>query len=239
MDAMALPTVCIYTDHNIVAVSKPAGLPVIPAPPPASPGDNLRTRLERELGCALWVVHRLDRDASGVVVFARSADAHRALCLAFEHREVEKAYAALTAGAPNPPDGTIEIPLHAARRGKSRPALPGEAGAREAVTVYTSERIWQRADDRVALVRARPRTGRHHQLRVHFRAIGTPLVHDRLYGRRMATALADLPCQRLALHATRLVVPEAVFGTRLEFDAPLAPDLAAAITWFDGEWQAC
>ena len=231
--------VLLHADRDIVAVSKPAGLPVIPAPPPSSPADSLRIMLERELGCALWVVHRLDRDASGVVVFARSADAHRALCLAFERREVAKAYAALTAGVPEPPTGTIEIPLHAARRGKTRPAAPGEPGLREAITAYSTERTWRKGPSRVGLVSARPRTGRHHQLRVHFRAIGTPLVHDQLYGKGAdLTGLTDLPCQRLALHATHLVIPEAVLGTRFEFEAPLAPDFAEAISWLDREWQA-
>jgi 23S rRNA-/tRNA-specific pseudouridylate synthase len=172
------------------------------------------------------------------VVFARSAEAHRALCLAFENREVEKAYLAITAGVPDPPEGTIEVPLHAARRGKTRPAVPGEPGVREAVTAYRVEQSWQRGDDRVGLVRARPRTGRHHQLRVHFRAIGTPLLFDRLYGKRVDLAgLADVPCQRLALHATRLVVPATALGTRFEFDAPLALDLAGAIQWFNRAWQ--
>ena len=234
---MNLSPAVLYSDDAIVAVNKPAGLPVVPAPPPSAPGDSLRARLQQELGCPLWVVHRLDRDASGVVVFARTADVHRVLCAAFENRIVEKTYLALAAGWPEPPEGTIEIPLHAARRGKTRPATPEEAGIREAVTAYAIEERWQRGDARVSLVRARPRTGRHHQLRVHFRAIGTPLLFDRLYGRRVdLTDLADVPCQRLALHASRLIVPATVLGTRLDLDAPLAADLAAAVRWFEREW---
>jgi 23S rRNA-/tRNA-specific pseudouridylate synthase len=213
-------------------------VPVIPAPQSA-PGECLRAQIEEALGCPLWVVHRLDRDASGVVVFARTADAHRALCLAFENRVVEKTYVALTAGVPDPPEGTIDIPLHAARRGKGRPAVPGEPGLREAMTAYVIEQRWHRGDQQVALVRARPRTGRHHQLRVHFRAIGTPLLFDRLYGRRVDLAgLADVPCQRLALHATHLLVPATILGTRLDVDAPLSADLAATVRWFDREWTA-
>ncbi|MCX6539593.1 MAG: RNA pseudouridine synthase [Acidobacteria bacterium] len=236
---MIPPPAILHAGQTVVAANKPAGLPVVPAPPPSAPGDSLRALLEQELGCPLWVVHRLDRDASGVVVFARTADVHRALCLAFENRAVEKSYVALTAGVPDPPESTIDIPLHAARRGKTRPARPGEPGLRDAVTAYAIEDRWHRGDARVALVRARPRTGRHHQLRVHFRAIGTPLLFDPLYGRRVdLTDLADAPCQRLALHATRLIVPATVLGTRFEFDAPLAPDLAATVSWFDREWTA-
>ena len=110
---------------------------------------------------------------------------------------------------------------------------------REAVTAYAIEGRWHRGNGRVALVRARPRTGRHHQLRVHFRAIGTPLLFDPLYGRRVdLTDLADVPCQRLALHATRLIVPATVLGARFDFEAPLAPDLAATLRWFNREWTA-
>ncbi|MEI6667288.1 MAG: RluA family pseudouridine synthase [Acidobacteriota bacterium] len=227
--------VLLETDA-VVAVDKPPGLTVVPAP--TEPGDSLRHRVERALGCPLWVVHRLDRDASGVVLFARSADAHRALCLAFEHRLVEKSYVALTAGVPDPPEGVIAVPLHAARRGKTRPAAPGEAGAQEATTGYEVVERWHRDGHRAALVSARPRTGRHHQLRVHFRSIGTPLLFDRVYGRRVDLAPLDgIPCQRLALHASRLVVPATVLGTRIDVHAPMAADLQAAIGWLANTWS--
>ena len=99
---------------------KPPGEPVIAARgEPAS--DCLQKRLERQLGRRIYVVHRIDKDASGVVLFALDATAHRAASLAFEHRGVEKEYLAFVAGALTPGDGRLDVPLHSARRGKTRP----------------------------------------------------------------------------------------------------------------------
>ena len=117
------PLVLLHEDHDLVAVAKPAGEPVIPARG-ESARDCVQRRLERQVGGRLWVVHRIDRDASGVVVFARNADAHRELSLAFEHRQVVKAYAAFVAGSIEPPRGRLDVPLHAARKGKSAPGPP-------------------------------------------------------------------------------------------------------------------
>jgi 23S rRNA-/tRNA-specific pseudouridylate synthase len=226
----------LHSDDEIVAVDKPAGLPVIPSPQ-ADAHYCLRSVVERQIGAPVWVVHRLDQDASGVVLFAMTADVHRRLCLAFEHRLVEKTYQALTAGTPDPPVGSIAIALHAARRGKTRPAEPDEPGRRDALTEYETEQVWRRGDATIALVQARPRTGRHHQLRVHFRAVGTPLLFDALYGKRTdLTALADAPCRRLALHARRLILPATVLGARRVLDAPLAADFDATVGWLNREW---
>src|SRR6476661_2315887 len=199
------PLSLLYCDDAMVAVDKPAGLPVIPAPVPGYT-TCLRDRLASQIGTRAWVVHRLDRDTSGVTVFARSAEAHRALSLAFERRQVQKAYRALVAGLPQPLRGDTTQPLHEARRGKMRPAAPGEAGAIEARTEYAVEQAWRRGDRVVSLVEARPHTGRHHQIRVHLRALGTPILGDPVYGR--AVSLADAadgderpPLTRLALHA--------------------------------------
>ena len=202
-----------------MAVAKPTGEPVI-----AARGEPrsacLQKRLERLLRRRLWIVHRIDRDASGVVVFALNADAHRAVSLAFEHRQVTKTYAAFVAGAIEPPRGRIEVPLHGARKGKTRPARPGEPGAQPATTEYETRKRWtlapssrgapvasgdegpagggrlsprpSREDDaqgdprcaRVVLLDAHPVTGRHHQIRVHLRSAGTPILFDPLYGSR-------------------------------------------------------
>ena len=125
------PLVQLHEDDDVVAVQKPSGEPVIPARD-GSAQDCVQRRLERQLGRRLWVVHRIDKDASGVVVFALNAEAHRALSLAFEHRQVSKTYAAFVAGAIEPPEGRLEVPLHPARKGKTRPARPGEPGAQAA-----------------------------------------------------------------------------------------------------------
>ncbi len=228
-----MPIVVLHDDGAFVAVDKPPGVPVIAArgePPEAC----VQKRLERQLARRVFVVHRIDRDASGVVLFALDAAAHRAASLAFEHRRVRKTYLAFVAGAPTPATGRFELALHAARKGKTRPALPGEPGAQAALTEYATRRSYRLGPDTVSLVEARPHTGRHHQLRVHFRAAGAPILFDPLYGRGlMPEAVAGAPCARLALHAESIELEAEDARPALRVAAPLAPDLAALAEWLD------
>ncbi len=211
----------------------------MPSVPASGPVPSVWRTLEAQLGFRLWAVHRLDKDASGVLVFARHAEAHRALSSAFERRETEKTYLAFTAGMPSPARGVIDTPLHPARRGRMRPARPGEAGALEAVTRYSGKAGWDLEGARVALVEAMPLTGRHHQLRVHLRSIGAPLLFDGIYGSRASTAaLAGAPPGRLALHAHRLVVTHPGTGETLRLEASLPADLVALMTWLEGAGRA-
>jgi RluA family pseudouridine synthase len=227
------PLVLLHEDHDLVAVAKPAGEPVIPARG-ESARDCVQRRLERQVGERLWVVHRIDRDASGVVVFARNADAHRELSLAFEHRQVVKTYASFVAGSIEPPRGRLDVPLHAARKGKTRPARPGEADAQKSETEYATRKRWVLTDSIVSLLEAHPLTGRHHQIRVHLRSAGTPILFDPLYGRGlMPEAVSGAPCARLALHARRIDVPAPRGGGRVVVEAPFPPDLAALVEWLD------
>jgi RluA family pseudouridine synthase len=228
-----LPVALLHEDDDVVAVAKPSGEPVI-----AARGEPrslcLQKRLESRLHRRLWVVHRIDRDASGVVLFALNADAHRELSLAFEHRQVVKTYAAFVVGSVVPPRGRIEVPLHAARKGKSRPAVAGERGSQPSVTEYVTRKTWTLAV--VSLLDVHPLTGRHHQIRVHLRSLGAPILFDPLYGRgMMPEALTGAPCARLALHARRIDVPAPRGGGRLVVEAPLADDLAALEDWLDGQ----
>ncbi|MCX6550497.1 MAG: RluA family pseudouridine synthase [Acidobacteria bacterium] len=233
---LSTPVPVLFADERLIAVHKPAGVTVVPAPD-APPEASLRALVERQVGSRLWVVHRLDRDVSGVVVFARSAEVHRECCLAFEARHVRKTYLAFTVGAPSPREGRIDTPLHAARRGKTRPAAPGETGARAAATSYAVRTRWSRDGATVALVEIHPETGRHHQIRVHLRSVGTPILFDGTYGRGVAMAtLDDAPCQRLALHASRLALPGPVGIRPLVIEAPLPDDMAALVHWLDGVW---
>ncbi|MBK9035656.1 MAG: RluA family pseudouridine synthase [Myxococcales bacterium] len=217
----------LFEDDDLIAVAKPAGVPVIPGRVDGGPAA-LRHLLEAARGEALWVVHRIDQDTSGVVVFARSAAAHRALCAAFEHRAVRKTYLAFAFGD-LPGERTVDLALHEARRGKARPAQPGEAGGKAARTDLSARARWRLGADAVTLVEARPVTGRHHQIRVHLRALEAPIVGDPLYGKRtLRGAFADAPPLRLALHAARLELPE-----RPPIDAPLPADLATLRAWLD------
>jgi RluA family pseudouridine synthase len=230
------PLALLHEDDDVVAVAKPSGQAVI-----AARGESrslcLQKELESQLRRRLWVVHRIDRDASGVVLFALNAEAHRELSLAFEHRQVVKTYAAFVAGSVEPPRGRIEVPLHPARKGKARPALAGEPGAQPSSTEYATRKTW-RLPGAVSLLEVHPLTGRHHQIRVHLRSLGAPILFDPLYGRGlMPEALAGAPCARLALHARRIDVPLPRGGCRLVVEAPLAADLAALAEWLDERGQ--
>jgi RluA family pseudouridine synthase len=227
----------LHEDRDLVAVAKPPGEPVIAArgEPAAA---CLQKRLERELGRRLWVVHRIDRDASGVVVFARNPDAHRELSLAFEHRRVRKTYDALVAGAVEPWRGRVDTPLHGARKGKARPARRDEPGAQPATTEYTTVSRWALGAAVVSHLEAHPVTGRHHQIRVHLRSLGAPILFDPLYGRGlMPEVLAEAPCSRLALHARRIELPAPRGSGQVVVEAPLPPDLVALVEWLDSRGQ--
>jgi tRNA pseudouridine32 synthase / 23S rRNA pseudouridine746 synthase len=229
----------LYEDRDVLAVAKPAGVVVIPARNEDA-STSLRRLLEASRGEALWVVHRIDRDTSGVVLFARTAEAHRALSVAFERRDVEKTYLALTRGALSPSEGSIDYALHAARKGKMRPAHKGEPESLDAHTRYRVRTTWPTRSGTVSLVELSPRTGRQHQLRVHLRAKEAPLLVDPLYGRAERVTARELgfdhdaTLDRLSLHAASLDVPRPSGEGRLKIDAPLADDLSAMIAAFGG-----
>jgi RluA family pseudouridine synthase len=223
----------LYEDAAVLAVAKPAGLAVIPGRG-EKPEDALRARLEAARGEKLWVVHRLDRNTSGVVLLARNEQAHRSLSMAFEARDVAKTYLAWTRGVPGAREGTVALPLHTARKGKMRPAAPWEPDALQSETAYRVERERDTLLGAVARIEVRPLTGRQHQIRVHLRAIGAPLLVDPLYGRCESLAADALgpgspPVGRLTLHAAAIEVPLAARTIRVE--APLPPDLSALDRW--------
>ncbi len=223
----------LHTDARLIAVDKPAGEPVIAERGGAAEACLWR-RLEARLGSRLYVVHRIDREISGIVVFARTSNAHRELSRAFEDRRVEKRYVAFTVGALEPPSGSIDLELHDARNGKSRPATPGEVGSRAARTDYAVERCWAAAGVVIARIATSPQTGRRHQIRVHLRAAGAPILGDRLYGRRVELGpFLGLPCPRLALHSSRIVLPATAGGGAVEIDSPLPGDLVELERWLD------
>lgn len=210
----------LYEDRELLAVNKAPGVVVIPARG-EDPAMSLRQRLERARGEPLWVVHRIDRETSGVVLFARTAAAHRTLNALFSGRGVEKSYVAFAVGARLDDEALIELPLHTARKGKMRPARPGEEGAQEAQTALRVLARWTRGAREVSKVLARPRTGRQHQIRVHLRALEAPIARDPLYGRGDEGLP---PLARMALHAAELTLPWG--GRALTVRAELPEDLA-------------
>lgn len=231
----------LYEDAAVIVVNKPAGIAVIPGRD-ERPAQSLRGLLEARRGEALWVVHRLDRDTSGAVLFARTAAAHRAASMAFEARAVDKRYVAFVRSERAlERDGTIRVPLHAARKGKMRPAHEGEPDALASETAWSVSASRASRAGVVSEVEARPHTGRQHQIRVHFRWLGAPLLVDALYGQCASRPPASLgegspALERLTLHSTRLSLLHPLDpSARLEIDAPLPPDLAALARWVRAE----
>ena len=219
----------LWSGDGLVAVDKPAGVPVIPGRSEAG-GPAVRARLESQLGRPLWVVHRLDRDTSGVLLFALDAAAHRAASLAFERGLADKRYLALV----SPPLAgplRVEAALVAARRARMRVAGPGDEGKPALTELAPLETFGD-----VGLVEARPLTGRTHQIRVHLRHAGAPLLLDPQYGRpdpvteRQLGGPSDaVVLARTPLHAARLILPGGERLPALDVSAPLPADMARAL----------
>ncbi|MBF6600342.1 MAG: RluA family pseudouridine synthase [Dehalococcoidia bacterium] len=214
-----IPLDVIFEDADLIVINKPAGMTVHPAP-----GHTAATLVNAVLAHSddlsgvggvirPGIVHRLDRDTSGIIVVAKNDATHNALAGQLKERQVEKTYVALVEGTPQPPAGTIDAPIARDPRNRQRMAIV--EGGREAVTAYT---LIERSRG-VSLVEARPKTGRTHQIRVHLAAIGHPIVGDRVYGH--ASALVA----RQFLHARRIAFTHPRTGERVEFEAPLPEDL--------------
>lgn len=219
----------LWSAEGLLAVDKPAGVPVIPGRSEAG-GPPLRERLEAQLGRRLWVVHRLDRDTSGVLLLALDPRTHRAASLAFEQGLADKRYLALVS-PPLPGGLRLQAALVPARRSRMRVAGPGEEG-KAAVTELVPLEIF----GDVALVEARPLTGRTHQIRVHLRHAGAPLLVDPQYGRpepaterRLGGASDAVVLARTPLHASRLLLPGSDGLPPVDVSAPLPPDMARAL----------
>jgi hypothetical protein len=160
-------------------VDKPPGVLTVPGRG-EDPSTSLWRSLESERGERLWVVHRLDRETSGVLVLARTPEAHRQGSIAFEQGRVEKEYLAFTQGVPRA--SVIQEPLVVGERGRVSVAQPGQKGAKSALTRVSIVRRWP--EHAVAMVKCLPATGRQHQIRVHLAHAGAPILCDPLYGER-------------------------------------------------------
>jgi 23S rRNA pseudouridine1911/1915/1917 synthase len=210
-----------FRDEHVIVVDKGPGLVVHPAR-----GHREQT-LSQLLAPLLaggeaeraGIVHRLDRDTSGLLVVARSEEAHGRLQAALADRLIEREYLALVEGRPPARSGTIEAPIGRDPRVRTRMSVGG-AAQREARTHFTLER----ALARTSLLRLQLETGRTHQIRVHLQAIGHPVCGDPEYG---TPGLLGL--ERQFLHATRLAFDHPVTGERIEVVSPLPADLQAAL----------
>jgi 23S rRNA pseudouridine1911/1915/1917 synthase len=206
----------LYADADVAAVDKPAGVPAQPTL--TTDRGTLPELVGALLGAPVTMVHRLDRETSGVTVFARSARAAAALADAFRAGTVEKTYLALAVRAPEPPQGRVDAALgkDPGRPGTRRVDPGGEAAATRYRTLAASQ-------GGTALVEARPETGRTHQIRVHLAHLGAPLLGDARYGgpRRVG----ELAVPRVMLHARRLALRHPVTGAPLALEAPVPADL--------------
>ncbi len=211
------PSRVLHADADLVFIDKPAGVPAQPTL--TSDRGALPELVGALLGAPVTLVHRLDRETSGVTVLARTSRAAAVLAEAFRTGGPEKTYLALTARPPEPREGTIALAL-----GKD-PARPGlrrvDPTGDPAVTRYGT----LRAGPAAALVEARPETGRTHQIRVHLAAVGAPLLGDARYGgpRRVG----EVPVPRVMLHAARLALRHPISGEALAVEAPVPEDFRA------------
>jgi 23S rRNA pseudouridine1911/1915/1917 synthase len=212
------PVRIVWQDEHLAVVDKPAGLTVH-----SGAGRTTGTLVDELAGIVAGgeegrpgIVHRLDRDTSGLMVVARSEEAHGRLSALVRRRAFERTYLALVRGRPASLAGRIEAPIGRDRDDPTRFSLDTDT-PRDAVTHF--EVAEQRGDD--ALLRVRLETGRTHQIRVHLTAIGLPVVGDPVYG------VSDPALGRQFLHATRLAFPHPFTGERVDVESPLPPDLAA------------
>jgi len=196
----------VFEDEDVVVVEKPAGL--LTAPTPESDRNNLSDMLARRAQppAPIFVVHRIDLETSGLVVFAKTADANRELSRRFRDHDIQRAYLAIVAGAFPADLKTIDRPV----------------GGRRAVThVEVTERFGERA----TLLTCRLETGRTHQIRIHMAEVGTPVIGDARYGRPFSPAPP-----RMGLHATRLGFAHPRTGASLSFESPWPEDLRVWLT---------
>lgn len=218
---MADPFTVVHSDDELVVVDKGPGLVVHPAP--GHRGPTLTGMLEGLAGGddpqRPGVVHRLDRDTSGLLVLSRTAAAHSALAAQIEARDVGRRYLALVDGRPRSRTGTIDAPLGRDHRARERVVIGGR-GARTAVTHFE---VLEALPD-ATLLSVRLETGRTHQIRVHLASIGLPIAGDAEYGKPGMYGL-----RRQFLHATELSFAHPATGLRVTFDSPLPADLADAL----------
>ena len=236
-----IPFTILFEDRHLIVLDKPAGLVVHPAP--GHEDGTLVNALLAHCGNTLpgiggerrpGIVHRLDRDTSGVMVVAKTEQALATLSAAFAARDIERAYTALVWGIPDPASGEIEGAIGRDPRDRKRMALVTRGG-RAALTRYATRQVFHAA---ISLLECRLATGRTHQIRVHLSAVGHPVVGDPVYLRRIPAIsrcvpepargrLLDFP--RQALHAAVLGFRHPATGADLRFETELPDDFKALL----------
>lgn len=218
----------LYEDEDVLALNKPSGLAVQGGTKTLKHVDRLLSAwgegLERPR-----LVHRLDRDTSGVLVLGKSPQAAAKLAGAFAKRRAQKIYWAIVAGFPKPGEGMINLPLAKKGVGDREMMVPADAKDERAETAETEFVTLARAGPRAAWMALWPHTGRTHQLRAHMLAMGHPILGDPKYNSEASVALSE--GLKLQLHARRLILPHPSRGT-LALEAPISPELRAGFERF-------
>lgn len=227
LQASDVPLAIVYEDEHLLVIDKPAGMTVHPAP--GHSDDTLVNALLTHCGDSLsgiggvmrpGIVHRIDKDTSGLLVVAKHDAAHRHLSAQLATRTLKREYLAIVKGLPVPTRGTVNAPMARSVTNRKKMAVV-KSGGKEAVTHYAVEQVLGAA----SLLRCSLETGRTHQIRVHLAHIGHPIIGDPVYGRR----LKDVEFPRQALHATHLRLIHPITEENMEFDAPLPEDMQALL----------
>ena len=237
-EAQDIPLQVLFEDAHLIVIDKPAGMAVHPAP--GSPDRTLVNALLHHCRGTLsgvggvarpGIVHRLDKDTSGVMVAAKSDAAHAGLAEQFARHDVERLYIALVRGAPHPLRGEVETLIGRSPHDRKKMAVL-KSGGRIAITGYVTEKAFGPAERPLAArVACRLRTGRTHQIRVHLASRGAPCLGDPLYGSgppqaAVRAAIAEAGLARQALHAAILGFRHPITGETLRFETPLPADMA-------------
>ncbi|QUD86358.1 RluA family pseudouridine synthase [Phenylobacterium montanum] len=233
----AIPLSVLYEDAHLIVVDKPAGMAAHPAP--GSETATLVNALLHHCGDSLsgvggvarpGIVHRLDKDTSGVMVAAKTDAAHAGLSALFAGHDIERLYIALTRGAPHPRSGDIATRIGRSPHDRKKMAVL-RSGGREAITHYKTEQAWGPAEKPLAArVACRLETGRTHQIRVHLASLGAPCLGDPLYGSgppaaAVREAMAEAGLSRQALHAAVLGFHHPITKKWMRFETKLPEDL--------------
>lgn len=238
--AQDIPLNVVYEDAHLIVVDKPAGLVVHPAA--GNPDGTLVNALLHHCAGQLsgiggvarpGIVHRIDKDTSGLLVVAKTDAAHEGLAKQFADHSIHRVYQAVTTGVPVPPAGTVRGAIGRSERDRKKMALVSEGRGKHAVTHYRTIEVLSGA----ALVECRLETGRTHQVRVHLASIGHALVGDPVYGRTASQhrpLLARLGFRRQALHAAELGFIHPASGERVHFASPTPVDLRTLIVELGG-----
>ena len=234
----AIPLSILYEDADLIVVEKPPGMAVHPAP--GNETGTLVNALLHHCGASLsgiggvarpGIVHRIDKETSGVLVAAKSDAAHQGLSKLFATHDIDRVYVALVRGAPTPVSGTIQSRLGRSTHDRKKIAVL-KTGGREAITHYRTERTFgPPGKPTAARISCQLETGRTHQIRVHMASKGTPCLGDPVYGSGppagpVREAVAEAGLKRQALHAAVLGFVHPVTGERLRFESPLPDDMA-------------